>query len=332
MEQAKKLMKGFCRVCPVCDGRACVGEIPGMGGVGTGSSFTANMEALAAIKLKMKVLTCSTIPSVHTTVLGKELAMPVLGAPLAGVPINMSKEISEEQYAMAVLQGCHRAGTIGCTGDGPQDYVYQAGFKAIKSVGGNGIPFIKPWEDKVLFKKVAEAAECNIDTLGIDIDSVGLCNVKIMGGSIPLRTRKQLAEMIEKIPFQVILKGIMGPEEARIAVDLGAAAIVVSNHGGRILDYTQGTAEVLPDIVAAVNGAIPVLADGGIRSGADVLKMLALGASAVLLGRPLAISVFNDLDHGAETYLHRIKNELIQAMVLTGCEKLSDISSAIITD
>lgn len=330
VEQARDLMKGFCRVCPVCNGKACVGEVPGMGGTGSGSSFIANVEALANIKLKMKVLATHSIPSTNTSLLGLDLDIPVLAAPIGGTPFNMSKEIPEEQYIMSLLQGCYEQGTIGCTGDGVPDYVYKSGFAAIKAVHGKGIPFIKPWEDAAFLQKAEQAKDLGTEIIGIDIDSIGLGTVKMMGTSIPLRTPKQLEALIKKIPFKVILKGIMTPEEAQFAIDAGATAIVVSNHGGRVLDSAPGTAQVLPAIAQQVNGRIPILVDGGVRFGADVLKMLALGAQAVMIGRPLTIAVFSDFENGVQNYLAKIKKELVQSMLLTGCEKISDIDSNIL--
>jgi 4-hydroxymandelate oxidase len=326
-EQAKDLMEGFCRVCRICNGKICAGEVPGMGGVGTGSSFRANLDALARIKFNMKVLKCTKIPSTNTNLLGLDLDIPVLAAPVGGVSSHMSKKVTEEEYIKSLIEGCYSQNTIGCIGDGPHEYVYKSGYKAIKAVNGNGIPFIKPWNDKLFFKKIEEAKEIGAKIIGIDMDSIGIGNLV---ESIPLRTAKELKEFINKIPFQVILKGIMTSEEAQIAVEMGSAAIVVSNHGGRVLDYTRGTAEVLPDIVKHVNGKIPVLVDGGIRSGADVLKMLALGADAVMIGRPIVISVFKDLKNGVGNYLKQIKKELVKSMLLTGCEKVCDINSNIL--
>jgi 4-hydroxymandelate oxidase len=229
-EQAKDLMEGFCRVCSICNGKVCAGEVPGMGGVGTGSSFMANLEALAKIKFEMKVLKCTQIPSTNTNLLGLDLDIPVLAAPIGGVSSHMSKKVTEKEYIKSLIEGCYSQNTIGCIGDGPHDYVYQSGYKAIKAVNGDGIPFIKPWKDELFFKKIEEAKETGAKIIGIDLDSIGIGNLV---ESIPLRTTKELEELISKIPFQVIFKGIMTPEEAQIAVEIGSDAIVVSNHGGR---------------------------------------------------------------------------------------------------
>ena len=90
---ARERMKGHCRVCPVCDGRVCSGEVPGMGGLGTGSSFRANLEALASVKLAMRCLHGAALPDTSTEVLGLKLAMPVMAAPIGGVAFNMGRNL-----------------------------------------------------------------------------------------------------------------------------------------------------------------------------------------------------------------------------------------------
>ena len=117
----------------------------------------------------------------------------------------------------------------------------------------------------------------------------------------------------------------MTPEGARKAIEAGAGAIVVSNHGGRVLDHTPATAWVLPEIVEAVEGKIPVIVDGGIRTGYDVFKALALGANAVLIGRPFVTMVYGGGIEGVKAYAAKLKAELSDAMEMTGCATLSDI-------
>ena len=122
----------------------------------------------------------------------------------------------------------------------------------------------------------------------------------------------------------------MTPDEAELAVDSGAKGIVISNHGGRVLDHAPSAAEVLPEIAARVKGKITVLADGGVRSGGDILKMLALGADAVMIGRPFSVAAVGGLQEGVETYIDVLLGELKQAMVLTGVQKIEDISERIL--
>lgn len=130
--------------------------------------------------------------------------------------------------------------------------------------------------------------------------------------------------------MKFILKGIMTPDEAELAVTAGADAIVISNHGGRVLDHAPGSAEVLADIADRVQGRITILADGGIRTGGDVLKMLALGADAVMVGRPFSVAAVGGLQQGVETAIDTLMAELKQTMVLTGTRSASSVDRKIL--
>jgi putative N-acetylmannosamine-6-phosphate epimerase len=327
---AKERMKGFCRICKVCDGRACAGEVPGMGGLGTGSAFTANLEALARWRLNMRLLHDITAPDTRVTFLGKDLSLPVLAAPIGGVSFNMGGGVSEEDYIDAVIGGCVEEGTIGCVGDGVPEFIHEAGYAAIQAHDGSGIPFIKPWEDEQWELKLEKALATGTSIIGMDVDAAGLVTLRLMGRPVTPKPADALRKMIEKLPTQFILKGVMTIEDARIAVDVGAHAIVVSNHGGRVLDHTPGAAEVLAEIAQAVKGQIAILADGGVRSGADVLKLLALGADAVMIGRPISVAAVGGLKAGVVKYLQQIKSELLSAMVLTGTPSADAVSKDIL--
>lgn len=329
-DNARKLMEKFCYVCPVCNGRACAGEIPGMGGLGSGSSFAGNVQALAEIKFNMRLIHDVTDPDTSTTILGKKLALPVLAAPIGGVSFNMGGGISEEQYAEAIIGGCKAKSILGCTGDGVPEFIYSSGFAAIKKAGGHGVPFIKPWEDDELFRKIELARETGTDTLGMDIDAAGLITLRKMGRPVSPRPLAKLADIIKKSGLKFILKGIMTPDEAELAIAAGANAIVVSNHGGRVLDHAPATATVLPAIAAAVKGRITVLVDGGVRSGGDVLKLLALGADAAMIGRPFSIAAVGGLQEGVEKYIDTLQGELKQTMVLTGTSSAVSVDRRIL--
>jgi isopentenyl diphosphate isomerase/L-lactate dehydrogenase-like FMN-dependent dehydrogenase len=131
-----------------------------------------------------------------------------------------------------------------------------------------------------------------------------------------------------KLP--VILKGIVAPEDAEIAVQRGASGIVVSNHGGRQLDGVIGTLDALPDVVEAVSGKVPVLMDGGIRRGSDILKALSLGAKAVLVGRPPLWGLAAFGQPGVERVLWMLSAELKLSMGLSGQAKLSTINKRLV--
>ncbi len=324
------MMDGFCRVCRVCDGRSCAGEVPGMGGIGTGAAFQDNIQALTECRFQMRVIHDVVEPDTRTEILGISLAIPVLAAPIGGVSFNMGGKLSEDAYIAAKLEGCREKGIIGCTGDGAPDFIHEAGFQAIRSLQGHGIPFIKPWEDKELFGKLEGAAAAGAAVVGMDIDAAGLITLKLMGRPVSPKTPEKLKEIISRAPMKFILKGIMTPDQARIAVDVGASAIVVSNHGGRVLDHTPGVARILSEVALAVKGRIVILADSGVRTGGDVLKMLALGADAVMIGRPFSVAVMGGLKEGAMRFIDQIRSELIQAMILTGTKSVGAVDPSIL--
>jgi NAD(P)H-dependent flavin oxidoreductase YrpB (nitropropane dioxygenase family) len=242
----------------------------------------------------------------------------------------MGGAVSEEDYIRAIIDGCKAKDIIGCSGDGVPDFIHQAGFAAVKSAAGHGIPFIKPWEDEELFEKLAAARATGADIIGMDIDAAGLITLRKMGRPVSPKPLEKLTEIIRRTGTRFILKGIMTPDEAELAVAAGADAIVVSNHGGRVLDHAPGTAAVLPGIADRVKGKITILADGGVRTGADVLKMLALGADAVMVGRPFAIAAVGGLQAGVETYIDTLMADLKQTMVLTGTRAASSVDRKIL--
>jgi (S)-2-hydroxy-acid oxidase len=128
--------------------------------------------------------------------------------------------------------------------------------------------------------------------------------------------------------MKIILKGIMAPEDARLAVEHGADAIVVSNHGGRQLDCVPSTLEVLPHIAAAVERRIPVLFDGGVRRGSDVFKAVALGADLVLIGRPVVWGLDYKGQEGLEIVVNILERELSRTMALAGVSRIADVKGA----
>ncbi len=286
-QTARNKMKGYCRVCKNCNGIACAGEVPGMGGIGTGSSFTANIEALANVKLNLRTLHDAKTPDVSTNILGIDLSMPILSAPITGSDYNMGGAIPEAEYISMVMSG-----------------------------------------SKIEMAKQAE--EINAPAVGMDIDGAGLVTMALMGQPVGPKNLQEIKEIMSAVDLPFILKGIMTVDEAKLASEAGAAAIVVSNHGGRILDSTPGVAQVLPAIAAKLKGKITILADGGVRSGVDVLKYLALGADAVLVGRPVIIGAFGGGGEGVRLVLETMANELKQAMILTGCKDIKSINSSVI--
>ncbi|MBO4318239.1 MAG: alpha-hydroxy-acid oxidizing protein, partial [Mailhella sp.] len=169
--------------------------------------------------------------------------------------------------------------------------------------------------------------------VGMDIDAAGLVTLGQMGRSVAPMDSEALASVIafvHKKGYRFIVKGIMTPRDAQKAVDAGADAIVVSNHGGRILDHCPGTAAVLPRIAEAVRGRTAIIADGAVRTGTHVLKMLALGADAVFVGRPVCIAAVGGSAAGVREYFDGIADQLGKAMLLTGAGTIADITGSML--
>jgi isopentenyl diphosphate isomerase/L-lactate dehydrogenase-like FMN-dependent dehydrogenase len=165
----------------------------------------------------------------------------------------------------------------------------------------------------------------------VDVDSAGrAARAAKLGQVIEPKTPKQLRELVKATRLPFVVKGVMTPDEARVAVECGAAGIVVSNHGGRCLDHTPGTAEVLPAVAEVARGKAVVLADGGVRYGSDVLKMLALGADAVLVGRPVLRGAHGGGAEGVALVLDKMKKELVEAMTLTGVASVQKVSRGVV--
>jgi len=147
---------------------------------------------------------------------------------------------------------------------------------------------------------------------------------------IPSLTWADVDWLRSRTSMPVVLKGVLAAEDARIALDHGVAAIIVSNHGGRQLDGVPAAIEVLPEIVEAVRGRVEVLVDGGVRRGADVLKALALGARAVLIGRPYVWGLAVGGEEGAARVLAMLRAEFEMAMALAGCRSTAEITRALV--
>jgi L-lactate dehydrogenase (cytochrome) len=148
----------------------------------------------------------------------------------------------------------------------------------------------------------------------------------------PSVTWDDIAWVRDQWPGRLIVKGVLDPEDARRAADVGVDGIVVSNHGGRQLDSVPSTARALPDVVDAVGDQVEVLADGGVRTGLDVVKMLAMGARAVLIGRAWAWAVAGRGEAGVRHVLEVMKADIDTALGLTGQTSMGDLDRSALYD
>ncbi|MCG6145205.1 alpha-hydroxy-acid oxidizing protein [Leptospira bandrabouensis] len=318
--------KDICWVCKQCDGSNCASGIPGMGGVGRMETFHDNSVALSEYSILPGYIRDHIIPEIHTKFLGYDLKTPIMAAPMTGVGTNMNFVMTDSDYANLVVRSFIQNGSLAWLGDGASPEKYKIMLEALKKSSGKGILICKPREDEsMLVDRFLEAEADGVFALGMDIDAVNFKTMVQKNLSSITRPLDRLVRLKEKTKLPFILKGIMNPEDAKLAVEGGFSSIVVSNHGGRVLDGMPGTARVLPKIAEAVKGKIPLLVDGGIRSGMDVFKMLALGADAVLLGRPVAISLVGGEEAGIRFLLQKYSEELKQSMSVTGAKTLVDI-------
>ncbi|MBO5544965.1 MAG: alpha-hydroxy-acid oxidizing protein, partial [Oscillospiraceae bacterium] len=195
------------------------------------------------------------------------------------------------------------------------------------AVGGMGIPTIKPWNKEAVFEKLDFLKDKNIFAAAMDVDGAGLPFLKAMNPNAGSKSVEEMREIINYAGRPFIIKGIMTPAGAQKAVDAGASAIVVSNHGGRVQGAVPSTAEVLPSIVKQVKGKITILVDGGIRSGVDIFRAIALGADAVLIGRPVLTAIYGAGEEGFRVYMDKILGELKSTMTMCGAATLADITA-----
>ncbi|QPJ66263.1 MAG: ATP-grasp domain-containing protein [Candidatus Nitrohelix vancouverensis] len=328
---ARKKFYVACKACVVCDGAECAGKVPGIGGIGSGESFTENLRALARYKINLRTIHNVKKPDLSIQLFGQRLSFPVLAAPITGMETNLAGGMDEREYADAVLNGCLGCGTLGMVGDGASPQKYLIGLEAIRKCGGLGIPIFKPREYNMdIVKRFKAAEDAGAIAVGIDIDAASFKTMALKSQRVAPKTVDELQELKSHLSVPFILKGIMNVETALAAIEAGADAIVVSNHGGRVMDTMPGTAEVLPEISSAVAGRVKVIVDGGIREGVDILKMLALGADAVMIGRPVCIAAFGAGQEGVEFYLNQKRDELNKAMILTGCARADQVDASVI--
>ncbi|KJS87759.1 MAG: (S)-2-hydroxy-acid oxidase [Peptococcaceae bacterium BICA1-8] len=329
-DNAREKLNPVCKVCPVCNGVVCRGQMPGMGSPGTGASFINNFQALANYKLNLRTLHDVKEPEMSVEIFGHKLAIPVILGAVAGGKINLNSCITEEELVDNWLQGARLSETLGMTGDGPDPTLYTIGLNGCKKYPGVTIPIIKPRPQAEIIAKIKEAEEAGAIAVGIDIDAAALIHNNIKGLTVEPKTLAELREIISSTTLPVILKGIMTPDDALIAAEAGANAIVVSNHGGRAMDHLRGTAEVLPEIASAVRDKMTILIDGGVRTGLDVLKCLALGAHAVVVGRPPTIAAIGGGAEGIKVMMDNFKFDLRKTMILTGTKNVRYVNKNIL--
>ena len=320
---------GHCHACPVCNGIACKNIIPGPGSKGTGTVAPRNYEAWQKIYLNMDTIAPNLGVDTSIEIFGEKFDLPAFAAPIGAVTNHYGEKFNEFEYTELMARGCRQAGIAAFTGDGLNEQFFEAGCAALEKAGF-AVPTVKPWHKDLVFKKIDYAKAHGAKVLFMDIDASGLPFLKSMTPPSGSKSVEELREFVEYAGIPFYLKGIMSVKGAEKALQTGAAGIIVSNHGGRVLDHTPATASVLPAIADAVGDKMEVLVDGGIRTGHDIFKALALGAKAVLIGRPFVVAAYGGQEAGIAAYVQKLKNELADCMAMTGCATLADIDRSCI--
>lgn len=323
---AREKLAPRCRVCKECDGRVCAGETPGVGGKGSGRAFMICREFFKSINIHLDVIYEPGEIDMSAEFFGRRFSLPVCVAPIGGMDINYTNAVSEEEYSEYIVGGARAADILPFTGDGASDRYFEATLAPIKAAGGIAVPTLKPWAHERNLRQVRALEELGVLAFASDIDSAGLINLKLLGKPVSPKPVSELRELVEETKLPFVVKGVMTAGGAMKALEAGAYGIVVSSHGGRVLEDAPCPASMLPEIRAAVGDKLTLFVDGGIRSGADVFKALALGADGVLIGRPYAIAAHGGGAEGVELYTKKLAAELQDVMLMTGCKKLSDIT------
>ena len=324
--KAREVMGPKCRVCPECNGKACRGEIPGVGGIGSGSSFTVCREYLNSVKVMMDLVYEPGEIDTSIELFGEHFDVPFFMAPIGGMDSNYNGYMTDEAFADMSIRGMVESGSLAFTPDGFYDSLFELQLPVIRNVGGKAVPTIKPWELPKMMGKIRQAEEAGALAVACDIDSCGNLLLKKAGKPVYPKSQETLAEIVKSTALPFIPKGIMTAASALRCAEAGCYGIVVSTHGGRVMEDAPAPCSMLPEIRGAVGDRLKIFVDGGIRSGMDIFKCLALGADAVLIGRPYVIAAHGGGQEGVVLYTQKLKNELHDVMLMTGCKSLSDIT------
>ncbi|MGM9661733.1 MAG: alpha-hydroxy-acid oxidizing protein [Oscillospiraceae bacterium] len=326
LAQARECSGPYCKACPVCNGVACKNTVPGPGAKGLGVGAIRNYQGWQDIALNMDTICDNRPVDLRAELFGRSFDLPVFAGPVGAMKLHYGEKYDDLTYNDILVSAAEKAGIAAFTGDGTNPAVFAGAVEAIRCSGGAGIPTVKPWDMKTTFEKLEAAKAADPIAIAMDIDAAGLPFLQGLTPPAGSKTVEELREIARCAERPFILKGIMTVKGAEKALAAGASAIVVSNHGGRVLDQCPATAEVLEEIVAAVGDKLTVLVDGGIRTGVDVFKALALGAKGVLIARPYVTMVYGGGEEGVRLYTEKLAAELADTMRMCGVHTLSEIT------
>ena len=304
------------------------------GGAGDETTLRENVESFARWKLRPRVLVDVTAVDTGTTVLGTPVSMPILVAPTA------LQKFAHPDGEAATARAAARAGTI---------MTLSSSATMRPAAVAAAAPDAERWFQVYVFRDrgitqalIDEACANGYSALVLTVDvpilgrresavRIGFhipdefdVEGDIFEGIDPSVSWRDV-EWIAGHGLPVVLKGVLTPEDAALGIDHGAAAIVVSNHGGRQLDGVSASIDALPAVAEAVDGRAEVLLDSGVRRGADALRALALGARAVLVGRPVLYALAAGGEDGVVHLLQLLRDEVELGLRLLGCPSPADV-------
>lgn len=326
IEQARGRIGNYCKACPECNGKACRNQMPGPGSKGIGDTAIRNYDKWKEIRLQMDTIAENKPVDTSLELFGKTFQYPFFAGPVGAVQLHYGDCLDDVSYNDILVSACAEYGIAAFTGDGVDSNVMVAATKAIQKTDGIGIPTVKPWNLDTIKEKMDLVHASKAFAVAMDIDAAGLPFLKNLDPPAGSKTVEELRQIIKLAGAPFIVKGVMTVKGALKAKEAGADAIIVSNHGGRVLDQCPATAEVLESIADAVGDSMKILVDGGIRSGADVFKALALGADGVVIARPFVTAVYGGEKEGVRSYIEKIGSELEDAMKMCGVSSLDEIT------
>ena len=337
------------------------------GGAGTEDTMRANLDAFRRWRIVPRMLRPVTDRKLRTAVAGTDMPAPLLLAPI-GVQtiVHPEGELASARaagalgvpFVVSTASATSLEDVAKANGDAPRWYqlywpnddeiaasivrrAESAGYSALVLTVDNYIPGWKPRDLQEAYLPFLEGigiAQFTSDPVFRSRlekppeEDIGAAVGQYLAGFVnPNQTWDRLAWLRETTRLPILLKGILHPDDAREAARRGIDGIIVSNHGGRQLDGAIAALDALPAIADAVGGELAVLFDSGIRTGADVFKALALGADAVLLGRPYLWGLALEGQSGVETVLRMLLAEFDLTMVLSGAMALNDLDRSLLT-
>jgi 4-hydroxymandelate oxidase len=309
-------------------------------------TLDANRRAFERVALRPRVLADVSRIDLATTVLGHPVSTPIVVAPTA------LHDAVCDRGECATAEAAGRAGVLMIAASGSSRTIEDIA-AAARGPLSLQLYFYADRPSTLALVGRAEAAGCRAIALTVDsarwgrkersLRTVGQYDWpaaandagRLMPAAPPTDgapvTWDDLAWLRRETRLPIVLKGVVTAEDARLAADAGVAGIVVSNHGGRQLDGTIASLEALPEVVAAAGGRCEIYLDGGVRRGADVMKALALGARAVLVGRPVLWGLAVDGADGAYAVLDMLRDELARAMALSGRSTVASLDRSLLT-